>query len=221
MAQGTTISSGETVPSIVITLSVGGQHFKTTKETLEGSNYFRALFENKPPSNGNICRDIDVDPSVFSYVLRFLRDGALPLFYDRSRGHDYGQYEAILNQARNFEVDGLVSYLANKRYLSAVKIQHTIERIEEVNGYFAEHHQRETVGSDVEIEYHVTSDKKKVYVCPRGILGHRGRPMACGRQCHNVQGEAPAEYEEEGVLKILKIKKRVIVEEPSNVGSGD
>ena len=61
--------------------------------------------------------------------------------------------------------------------------------------------------SHVEIEHHVTWTTRKVYVCPRGIAGHRGYRDACGRLCRNARGDADDEYEDKEVWKVLEVRK--------------
>tara|TARA_B100001989_G_scaffold252812_1_gene236365 strand:+ start:1520 stop:1867 length:348 start_codon:yes stop_codon:yes gene_type:complete len=55
----------------IVTLNVGGCLYQTSKETLsKNNNYFRALVEHSS------CEDIifiDRDPSLFRYILNWLR----------------------------------------------------------------------------------------------------------------------------------------------------
>lgn len=60
---------------------------------------------------------------------------------------------------------------------------------------------------DNTFEYYPTWRVKDVYVCPRGILVHRGRPGMCGRACDNARGET-TEYEQEHVLHVIRIERK-------------
>lgn len=55
----------------IVTLNIGGVLYQTSKETLsKGNNYFRALVEHTN------CEDVvfvDRDPSLFRYILNWLR----------------------------------------------------------------------------------------------------------------------------------------------------
>lgn len=126
------------------------------------------------------------------------------VFYDRSNGHDYYLYTAVLQQARYFQIDRLERWIAEKRYHQVVRVQRfgSVER--GADGF------NETLGTDVEVECHPTWRTEKVYVCPRGIASHRGNPDACGRMCRSRQGEADPEFADEDVLKIVKVCKRII-----------
>ena len=134
---------------------------------------------------------IDADGDVFAHVLRYLRHGTLPIFYDEVRGHEHAAYVALLEQARYFGVEPLRVWLDGRKYLAAVKV-------EELSG---------STGSDVGVEHHVVWKTKKVYVCPRGIWNHRGNRAACGRLCRNAQGGADDEYVDEYVLRALEVRK--------------
>lgn len=50
-----------------------------------------------------------------------------------------------------------------------------------------------------------------MYVCPRGIGGHRGNPSACGRACRNARGDDDDEYEDEEVPEVFKVRKMTVL----------
>lgn len=136
--------------------------------------------------------------------MRYLRSSVLPVFYDRSQGHDYYLYTAVLQQAQYFQIDKLGKWISDRQYHQAVKIQRygSVESgADAIN---------ETLGTDMEVEYHPSWKTEKVYVCPREIASHRGNPRACGRMCRNRQGEADPEFVDEEILNIVTVSKRVI-----------
>lgn len=197
-----------------ITLQVGTRRFVTTADTLKNSNYFRALLRGpwQPQDDGSFF--VDADPDLFQHVLRHLRHGALPLFYDRVRGHDYGLYDALLAEADYFGVGELYAYLDEKKYLERVKIRHEVALTEgsmmpvQLGGSVRVN---ETINSSTEVDYQTSWVKRKIYVCPRGIEVHKGRPRNCGRQCHNARGEDDPQYEEEVRLETVEIKKQIVI----------
>jgi hypothetical protein len=77
-----------------ITLQVGERRFVTFRTTLTSeSPYFQRLLSTqwqRPQADGSYF--VDADGSLFTYILRYLRSGALPLFYNSHAGHDYGMY---------------------------------------------------------------------------------------------------------------------------------
>lgn len=68
----------------------------------------------------------------------------------------------------------------------------------------------ETLGTDMEVEYHPSWKMKKVYICPREIPRHRGNPQDCGKLCRNAQGETDPVFEDEQVLRMVMVRKRTI-----------
>lgn len=147
---------------------------------------------------------IDSDPTVFEHVLRYLRSGVLPVFYDRSRGHDYHLYAGVLQLAQYFQIEKLEKWISEQGYIQAVKVHRSAKVLVGVWALY------EDVAADVEVEYHPCWKTEKVYVCPREIASHRGDPSRCGRQCRNAQGGADREYVEEDVLKVVEIRKTIV-----------
>jgi phytoene desaturase (3,4-didehydrolycopene-forming) len=191
-----------------ITLQVGGRRYTTFRSTLtDGSNYFARLFSaewQRPQADGSYL--IDADEELFLHILRYLRSGALPIFYNNSTGHDYGMYLALLGEAQFFQIDRLRDWLRNKEYEKAVKIEYSAEECEGFQQL------AKTCYSHLQVEYHPTWITKKVYICPRGIFVHRGRPSACGMACKKAQGDAEKEFEEEHELRTMVISKKTILD---------
>ena len=83
-----------------LSLQVGERKFTTTKDTLSKSGFFSALLAG--PWEGDLLMDgsyfIDADPDIFEFVLKYLRHGTFPLFYDKVKGHDYRLYLAVLER---------------------------------------------------------------------------------------------------------------------------
>lgn len=111
-------SSSTSVEKIV--LEVGERRFVTTRSTLTlGSTYF-STFLSEPWANPGKNHSIDADPDLFSHILRYLRRGLLPIFYDAMKGHDHALYLALLEEARYFQIPRLETWLSSKSYLDAV-----------------------------------------------------------------------------------------------------
>lgn len=180
-------------------------------DTLAGATYFQALLSGRWKAQDDGSFFIDADPRLFEHILSFLRHNTLPLFYDRTKGHDHGLYMALLGEAEYLGVEGLVRYLREKVYLQVVKVRHSAEELNTLEDVDL------IVGMDTEVEYHVVRNKKKVYVCPRSISLHRGQPQLCGRQCQNAKGGAGNLFEDENVMKLVRVKRQLIVDE--RVGS--
>lgn len=188
-----------------VTLQIGERRFVTTLQTLEESGFFASLLSGRwdnAEEDGSYF--VDADPTLFEHILRYLRRGVLPIFYDKAKGHDYGMYLALLEEAKYFDITRLVDWVENKQYLHAIKTKVSGKEVEGTDQLCAT---RET---DVDVRWHPTWGTRKVYICPRGIYVHRGNPRACGRDCRKAQGDADVIYEDEPVLRALVTEKQVI-----------
>ncbi|KAJ9137728.1 hypothetical protein NKR23_g8963 [Pleurostoma richardsiae] len=112
-----------------VSLQVGERRFTTTKETLVGeSHFFASLLSGRWK---NALEDgsyfIDADPVLFEHILRFLRRGVYPLFFDVVKGHDHILYHSLQEEARYFGIPRLEDWLEQKRYLEAVRVDRTLE----------------------------------------------------------------------------------------------
>ncbi|KAK4996210.1 hypothetical protein LTR66_004131 [Elasticomyces elasticus] len=178
-----------------IILQVGQQRFVTTCETLAAESSFFASLLSGRWDNALVDDSyfIDVDPSLFEHILRYLRRGVLPVFYDMHKGHDYALYLALLEEAKYFQIPRLQEWLENKRYLRALMVECSVEEVEGVGCLST------TRATDEYVEYYPGWGTKKV-----------GKPGACGRDCRKTQGDADDIYEEEAVSRTLLVKKQVV-----------
>ena len=198
-----------------IKLQVGERHFQTTPETLlNGSDYFASLLSGRWDVNTATATEdrsyfIDFNGDVFAHILDYLRDGIFPLFYELHSGHNHALYAKLLVQARYFQIEPLVTWLQDEKYLKVVKREHEIleaEGIESLRMIL-----RNWSHAD-KIKYFPQRVKEMVYVCPRSISVHRGNPKKCGAACIRARGEAEDIYEEEEVLNIVAVKMETIVD---------
>lgn len=191
------------VESDEIVLQVDDKIFRTTKGTLmEESAYFSSRLANRRVAVDRKLT-LDMDPTVFTHVLRYLRHGVLPCFYDKTHGFDYNLYSLVLAQAEYLLIERLSSWIRDKRYEKAVTKERSaktyLDEVGDING---------SDTADTECEYRFVWGKKEVYVCPRGITVHC-RPSDCGRQCNNARGDIPV-YHEEDELRIFEIKTKTV-----------
>ena len=207
---GTSVQSEQVslplVASSPITLQIGERRFITTSETLsQGSHFFAALLSGRwDNSQADGSYFIDADPELFVHILRYLRRGVLPIFYDNTKGHDYALYLALFEEARYFQIPRLEKWLHDKGYLQAIKISYLAIELGEISALPV------TRNTDEQLEHHHTWQTRKVYICPRGVAVHRGNRDRCGRQCRNAQGTDDV-YEEEHFLRTIVIQKQTFV----------
>lgn len=208
-----TSSLGPVAPSPAasteITLQVGGRPFITTATTLtHESGYFSSLLSGRWSfPQADRLYFIDADADLFVHILRYLRRGVLPVFYNESRGHDHALYLALLEEARYFDIPRLQKWLHDKTYLQAVKIEYSAEELLD-NQLVSE-----VTGADVQVKSKAAWKTKQVYICPRGIFRHRDNPRACGRACEKIRGDAGWEYVDEQYLKTFAIRKRTFFDQ--------
>ena len=189
-----------------ITLKVGERVFNTRRETLtEKSHWFDSYLTRW---NSNRQQDepvfVDADGDVFSHVLRYLRHDIFPLFYSASKGHDYALYHAVHEQARFFQIPRLERWIEEKSYLTAVQTWISVEALPNLAAM------PKFVGADTNVECHPIWKVEKVYLCPRGIPVHRGRPEACGRACRDAGEGKETEYEDEGSWIVAAVRKKTV-----------
>lgn len=113
-----------------VTLQVGERRFTATHNTLVGeSEYFRARLSgswNDADEDGSYF--VDADPTLFEHVLRYLRSGNPPLFFNvATQSHDYAMYLALLGEAKYFGISKLEDWIQNERYLAAVRVRYSTD----------------------------------------------------------------------------------------------
>ncbi len=204
---GSTITEDSPPQISRIVLRVDEKVFYTAKETLIAeSSYFSALLSGRwpdPAEDGKYT--LDMDAEVFTHILRYLRSGMLPVFYDDTKGFDHALYVLVLEQAEFLGIDRLRKWIQDKRYLQAVTKARSVkillgEKIEQLDGLNA---------ADTISEYHVLRAIERTYICPRGIFSHT-QPENCGRQCRNAHAEESDRYCEEKVPCVVEIRTKTV-----------
>ena len=184
-----------------ITLDVGGREYVSSAGTLIKSNYFAYLRTGQQPEG---TRFIDADPALFSHILRYLRRGVLPVFYDQHKGHHHLMYVALLAEARFFQVDRLVEWLEKKEYLGTVAVKHSVDTRLGSSNFLT------TESPDTEIQVRPLMKRTKVHVCARGLEVHYNRKDLCGRACKEAQAERPVQPDDIDVLHLTVHTKKTI-----------
>lgn len=191
-----------------ITIQVGERRFTTNSKTLtDGSGFFKALLAPNWQGGQAVQADgsyfVDADGDLFVHILQFLRRGVYPLFYSNSQGHDFAKYHALLGEARYFLVHKLVDWLEDRKYENTVVFHHSFSVH---NGI--EEKMRWATSSNIDVSYHPAWSTVYTYVCPRGMIGHRGDPILCEDECRRVQGNRRDKYSKEDVMNMVISEKR-------------
>jgi hypothetical protein len=109
-----------------ITIKTLQRNFVTVPERWLGKSlYFQNLLSgewgDKQEDNSD---SIETDAHIFEHILRYLRTGVLPVFYDAKAGHDFPLYHALLAEAKYFAIDRLEKWLSHGNYLEAARIHY-------------------------------------------------------------------------------------------------
>ena len=108
------------------TIKTSQRNFITDPERWLGQSiYFKSLFSGKwgdEQEDGSYF--IETDAHIFEHILRYLRTGVLPVFYDSAKGHDFALYQALLEEAKYFIIERLERWLCERKYLKVVEIRY-------------------------------------------------------------------------------------------------
>jgi hypothetical protein len=216
-ATNSSTNEAETEPSTtnalclkVITLNIGGRKFQTSTDTLRAeSGLFRQQLSERftwtPELDGSYFLDADGD--LFEHLLRFMRRPEIfPLFYDTAKGFNYDLYNKLETEAEYFQIELLHEWIKAKKYTQAIKTKISSAAIHNIRNEI----QLEAIRNP---ELHITPCTKKIYLCPRQIVAHRGRADLCGTACHKRQAENDVVYEDEPYWQVLSFEKEVVFDE--------
>lgn len=178
----------------IITLDVGGRIFRAYAITLQESDWLSANIKrwlhSNSPTNPLF---LDTDPDLFEHILRYLRrPEVFPLFWSPAQGFDYDLYNRLEVEAQHFGIQALEDWISEKKYLEAVTVRYSAPLTREIDRIG-----EEKTNPNVEYSRHNFRRMEQVYVCPRGILVHRGRREMCGMACAKAQGTEPMQFDEE------------------------
>jgi len=101
-----------------ILLNIGGTKFQATRATLENSEFFGALLDNRSKthfeSDGSIF--IDRDGTHFRHILNYLRDKTVP---DLS----LSERKQLLVEARYYKITGLIAELQGQSRVQGMGVR--------------------------------------------------------------------------------------------------
>ncbi|OHE98966.1 hypothetical protein CORC01_05656 [Colletotrichum orchidophilum] len=107
-----------------IKLEIGGRRFISSMEVLERSPWFKYIFSiNFRDWYRDGVFHFDNDGDLFAHILRFLRTGMYPLFWDARNGFDYAMYAMIQQQAHFYMLYDLEAWIAQQKYHDVVETQ--------------------------------------------------------------------------------------------------
>ncbi|ODH51241.1 hypothetical protein GX48_02670 [Paracoccidioides brasiliensis] len=191
-----------------IIIKVGDTCYATRIETLTGrSNYFKAFFSKSWPGDKQENRSIHIegDPYLFDYIIEYLRRGTFPLDFNPTRGHNYGLYARLLQEAKYFQCPHLFTFLEDQCFQKCVTWEITNEIYD-----------CQTMGSlyddtdIVDVQFVRTKETEvKTCLCPRRIKPHYGKPEFCGRQCKKVLADCGYENDIHTIPEYAIVKRKL------------
>lgn len=206
-----------------IILRLDEKLFYTTKDTLvQESGYFSALFSGRwVDSIRDGVLTLDADPDVFKHIMRFLRSGVLPVFYDGMKGFDHQLYSLLLEQAEFFVINRLRVWILEKRYVQAVKIVRSVNVIERTRGLNFDYGETDRLGlpkfhdqdytGDTKVERFVYSTTRKLRACDESICERDADTGTsyCFEICVNIP-EDGQNYVERDVINLVEISTKTV-----------
>jgi BTB/POZ domain-containing protein KCTD9 len=197
----------------IVALQVGEQGFTTISTTLTSEGqYFKDLMAGKKgPAQADGSWFIDANPEVFEHLLEYMRTKVYPLFWDEVKGFDRSLYSRLAYAARSFDIESLRLWIDNREYQDLIRVETTCRMVQQdVPAHVNEIKVHEYVGSAASsVELIPSAGIRKIYLCPRRIPVHKGRPDQCGRACIAEQGDDDDEFEDQPVVRTFIVKKEV------------
>lgn len=119
------------VPDSCVQIRTWSQTFLVDPQRWRDQSPVLTRLISSPGSGRAKLSFVDLADDVFSHILQYLRTAILPVFFDQSKGHDYALYYKILHGARHLEITRLARWIDEKKYLDAVKVHFTVEKLVE------------------------------------------------------------------------------------------
>lgn len=195
----------------LIYLSVRGQTFVTVAETLQESEYLQRLTSQ---SIDKRCF-VDADPELFKHILRYLRDGQYPLFYETNSGFDYGKYHDLLLESKQLKIQKLVDWIEQEKFKEVVKVSfQTYKMMDVVDSFYMNEYMQELNQKYIQepCSVQLVASTKRRYVCPREIPVHR-ELSDCGRKCLKARIGTSPEYIYKPCYKAYVTKKFIKIDQ--------
>ncbi|KAH6691573.1 hypothetical protein F5X68DRAFT_252618 [Plectosphaerella plurivora] len=161
-----------------IIIEVGDREFHVCSDIFEESVWFTKAIRRATFSSESPRVRIENDPELFGEVLRYLRTGMFPLYWDRTNGFDVGRYADLENQARMYKLPVLLQWIEERQYLNVVTTEVVMRETRIRKG--AEHYQRHVLlGNENETVDAVIAGVDEVWMCPASIEAHEGDSTLC------------------------------------------
>lgn len=135
-------------------------------------------------------------------------------------------YTALLHESTFYGIGRLRNWIREGTYLKAVHVTTALD----VSEYECPHGVSGLLSSGLGEDFRVCGigdihqylhwTNRQIYLCPRGILAHKGKSWACGRQCRNAKGPED-EFEEVPMVRVVQITKKTTIDRELCLGGWD
>ena len=207
------------------TIKTSQRTFVTDPERWLGQSlYFENLFSGKwgdKQEDGSYF--IETDAHTFEHILRYLRTGVLPVFYDKVAGHDFPLYQALLEESMYFAIGRLQKWLRERKYLDAVNVHYLATETQD-RGSYRKHTTSDadgrtfmvedrcveiTTSGNMEMTIVPITKQKNSFYCPNGRHG-KGIGACCIDRARDDGISGYGGWRKEDQLKWCIVRKEVV-----------
>lgn len=178
---------------------------------LQQHSIFAQHMKHNPHDTEIELAALNGDEEMAVHIATYLEDpDTFPLFRSAQWGFHYALYHHLQKAARALELYDLHDWIAEKRYVRAIKtvVDTTIEEVEP--GQLPSTVQYE---GDAEVTVNMLQKTRYFHFCPRAIPTHRverDKQNRCGRKCESLHELGHSHLEEEPYVEIVTVTKRVV-----------
>ncbi|EPE33311.1 POZ [Glarea lozoyensis ATCC 20868] len=210
------------------TIKTVQRNFVTDPDRWSGQSlYFNSLFSGKwgdKQEDGSYF--VETDAHIFEHILRYLRTRVLPVFYDREKGHDFALYQAVLEEAKYFQIDRLVKWIGERKYLEAVQVnilatesqdrrtykKHTRSDLDRRTFMVEDRYVEMTTSGNMETTMIPMAHRRSVFYCPNGKHGKSTKEncSGCTKQASDGKVNVNGGWRGEDQMSWCIVRKEVV-----------
>lgn len=203
---------GPNASTNAIILRCGNDNISTTRRKLNMSPVWNEYLKRHSTAE-EVVVDGLYSIACLKHLLQYLHDpDTFPLLWNKENGFDFAAYQDLEQGAHAWQLSDLEMWIAEQRYLEAIKTVTTESVVEILPEQLAQGFEHD---GDTDVQVHVLHKTRYFHHCAAGKLVHRterGKPVQCGQKCKIVaqQAEDTVRYEVEPHLEIVTLTKKVV-----------
>ncbi|KAH9882052.1 hypothetical protein J1614_001224 [Plenodomus biglobosus] len=194
-----------------MTLTCGSKSFRIRRASLQKHSIFAQHMRFHPYDTEIELTALHGDEEMTVHIVTYLENPDIfPLFRSAQWGFHYALYHHLQKAARALELYDLHDWIAEKRYVQALKtvVHTTIEEIEP-----GQLPTTAMYDGNAEVTVNILQKTRYFHFCPRGVPAHRverDSPNRCGRRCEAHREHGSSRLEEEPYAEVLTVAKSVV-----------